>query len=92
MKQLNFFFVNKQKNPENKAFFLFSVLVQLILHGTCRLKWVDVGVRWGAREQERRHQEARKRELMVLIYRHLLEEGLKESADILGKYMSIINI
>ena len=32
------------------------------------------------------HQEGRKRELMVLIYRHLLEEGLKESADILGKY------
>ena len=24
--------------------------------------------------------------MLVLIYRHLLEEGLKESADILGKY------
>jgi hypothetical protein len=41
--------------------------------------------RWGARDQEKKHQEARKRELMVLIYRHLLEEGLKEPADTLGK-------
>ncbi len=27
---------------------------------------------------------------MVLIYRHLLEEGLKEPADTLGKYTVLI--
>ena len=41
--------------------------------------------RWGARDEERRHQEARRRELLVLIHHHLLEEGLKDTANVLGK-------
>ncbi|XP_023323521.1 uncharacterized protein LOC111697673 [Eurytemora carolleeae] len=40
--------------------------------------------KWGLRDQEKKHQEARRREILVLIHHHLVEEGLKEAADILG--------
>jgi len=45
---------------------------------------VMIFCRWGLRDQEKKHQEARRREILVLIHHHLVEEGLKEAADILG--------
>ena len=47
---------------------------------------MDEWFRWGARDEERRHQEARRRELLVLIHHHLQEEGLKDTANVLGRY------
>ena len=41
--------------------------------------------RWSGREQDKRQQEARRRELLVLISQHLTEEGFSEAADILAQ-------
>ena len=40
--------------------------------------------RWAGRDQDRRQQEARRRELLVLIRDHLRTEGFSEAADTLA--------
>ena len=42
--------------------------------------------RWaaGGREADRRQQEARRRELLVMVHQHLQEEGLMEAANTLA--------
>ena len=73
------YFVNKDVVREPFLMTLlpgdFSVYIQYKVMLFCR---------WGLRDQEKKQQEARRREILVLIHHHLLEEGLKEAADILG--------
>ena len=37
-----------------------------------------------ARDQDKRAQEAKKREMLILVHKHLLEEGLIDAATVLG--------
>ena len=40
--------------------------------------------RWAARDQDKKAQEGRKRDMLVLVHKHLFEEGLTDAATILG--------
>ena len=40
--------------------------------------------RWVARDQDKKMQDARKREMLVLVHKHLQDEGLIDAASVLG--------
>ena len=48
--------------------------------------------RWVARDQDKRAQEAKKREMLILVHKHLLEEGLIDAATVLGNLSFVTGV